>query len=93
VAEAAVIGVPDKIKGEAAKAFIILHQGFSASDELILELQKHMRKELGPVAVIKGVEFRETLPRTKSGKILRRLLKSQETGEAPGDLSMLDDTE
>ena len=93
VAEAAVIGVPDKIKGEAAKAFVILNQDFSASDELVLELQKHMRKELGPVAVIKGVEFRETLPRTKSGKILRRVLKSEETGEEPGDLSMLDDAE
>jgi len=52
-----------------------------------------MRKELGPVAVIKGVEFRETLPRTKSGKIMRRVLKAEETGQAQGDLSMLDDAE
>lgn len=75
VAEAAVVGVPDKIKGEAAKAFIILNPGFTGSDELMVELQKHMRKELGPVAAIKSVEFRESLPRTKSGKILRRVLK------------------
>ncbi|MDP3428166.1 MAG: AMP-binding protein, partial [Humidesulfovibrio sp.] len=93
VAEAAIIGVPDKIKGEAAKAFIILIQGAEGSDDLILDLKHHMRKELGPVAVIKSIEFRTTLPRTRSGKILRRLLRAEELGEAPGDLSMLDDTE
>jgi acetyl-CoA synthetase len=93
VAEAAIIGVPDKIKGEAAKAFIILIQGAEGSDDLILDLKHHMRKELGPVAVIKSIEFRTTLPRTRSGKILRRVLKAEELGEAPGDLSMLDDTE
>ncbi len=93
VAEAAIIGVPDKIKGEAAKAFIILNDGFPASDELLVELKKHMRKELGPVAVIKGIEFRTSLPRTKSGKILRRVLKAEETGQAPGDLSMLEDAD
>jgi len=93
VAEAAIIGVPDKIKGEAAKAFIILIQGAEPSDDLILDLKHHMRKELGPVAVIKSIEFRTTLPRTRSGKIMRRLLKAEETGEAPGDLSMLDDME
>ena len=91
VAEAAVIGVPDKIKGEAAKAFIILNPGFAGTVDLMVELQQHMRKELGPVAAIKSVEFREDLPRTKSGKILRRLLKSRETGEDPGDVSMLDE--
>jgi len=93
VAEAAVIGVPDKIKGEAAKAFVILNPGYAPSDELILELKKHMRKELGPVAVIKSVEFREALPRTKSGKILRRVLKAAELNLDPGDLSMLDEAE
>ena len=93
VAEAAIIGVPDKIKGEAAKAFIILIQDAQPSDDLILDLKHHMRKELGPVAVIKSIEFRTTLPRTRSGKILRRVLKAEELGEAPGDLSMLDDTE
>jgi acetyl-CoA synthetase len=92
VAEAAVIGVPDKIKGEAAKAFILLNPDFAPSDELILELKKHMRKELGPVAVIKSVEFRAELPRTKSGKLLRRVLKAGELGLDPGDLSMLDAT-
>ncbi len=93
VAEAAVIGVPDKIKGEAAKAFILLNPDFKPSDELILELKHHMRKELGPVAVIKSVEFRDTLPRTRSGKILRRVLRAEELGQEPGDLSMLDEAE
>ena len=85
--------MPCPIKGEAAKAFIILVQGADPSDDLILDLKHHMRKELGPVAVIKSIEFRSTLPRTRSGKILRRVLKAEESGEAPGDLSMLDDAE
>jgi len=93
VAEAAIIGVPDKIKGETAKAFVILNDTHQPSDELIVELTKHMRKELGPVAVLKGVEFRTSLPRTKSGKILRRVLKAEETGQDQGDLSMLEDAE
>ncbi|EPR43354.1 acetate/CoA ligase [Desulfovibrio sp. X2] len=91
VAEAAVIGVPDKIKGELAKAFVILREGFEESDELARELREHMRRELGPVAELKGVKFRADLPKTKSGKIMRRLLKAEELGTEPGDVSMLDD--
>lgn len=89
VSEAAVVGVPDKIKGEAAKAFIVLNPGFSGADELVKDLKRHMRNELGPVAVIKSVEFCETLPRTRSGKIMRRVLKARELGVDPGDLTML----
>ncbi len=91
VAEAAVVGVPDKIRGEAAKAFIVLVEGRKGSTELMVELQNHVRRELGPVVVIKSVEFRESLPKTRSGKILRRVLKCAETGADPGDLSTLDD--
>jgi len=93
VAEAAVIGVPDKIKGEVAKAFVTLSSEYTVDDpdELIKNLKSHVRSELGPVAVIKGIEFRETLPKTRSGKIMRRVLKAQEMGEDVGDTSTLED--
>ncbi len=95
VTEAAVIGVPDKIKGEVAKAFVILGEGWEAdyenSDELIAALQSHVRRELGPVAVVRSIEFRNTLPRTRSGKIMRRILKAEELGQDVGDTSTLED--
>jgi len=91
VAEAAVIGVPDKIKGEIAKAFVTLRKGFEESEELGKELKDHMRRELGPVAELKSVKFRADLPKTKSGKILRRVLKAEELGTDPGDVSMLEE--
>jgi acetyl-CoA synthetase len=87
VNEVAVIGVPDKIKGEAAKAFVILNNDFTPDDAMVKELKRTVRNELGPVAVIKSVEFRETLPRTRSGKIMRRVLKSEEMGNEIGDLT------
>jgi acetyl-CoA synthetase len=83
VADAAVIGIPDKIKGEVAKAFIVLQREFAALDdhnEIIRMLKSHIRKEVGPVAVIRSVEFVEALPRTSSGKIVRRVLKAREAG-------------
>jgi acetyl-CoA synthetase len=83
VAEAAVIGIPDKIKGEVAKAYIVLQAEFAALDdrnEIIRMLKTHIRKEVGPVAVIRSMEFVETLPRTSSGKIARRVLKAREAG-------------
>ncbi|RQD77528.1 acetate--CoA ligase [Desulfonatronospira sp. MSAO_Bac3] len=93
VSEAAVIGVPDKIKGEVAKAFVTLSAEYTVDDpdELIKTLKSHVRSELGPVAVIKGIEFRDTLPKTRSGKIMRRVLKAQELGEDVGDTSTLED--
>ncbi|QJB55838.1 acetate--CoA ligase [Pseudodesulfovibrio sp. zrk46] len=90
VSECAVIGVPDKIKGEAAKAFIHLNHGFDPDDELIKDLKKTIRNELGPVAVIKSIEFRDKLPKTRSGKIMRRVLKAEELGHEIGDLTGLD---
>jgi acetyl-CoA synthetase len=93
VNEAAVIGVPDKIKGEVGKAFVILNQGwekdYDDSEELQRRLIEHVRRELGPVAVVKSIEFRDDLPKTRSGKIMRRVLKAEETGEDLGDLSTL----
>ena len=93
VAEAAVIGVPDKIKGEVAKAFVILNAGYEVTDpdKLITELKSHVRSELGPVAVIKSIEFKDKLPKTRSGKIMRRILRAQELGEEIGDTSTLED--
>ncbi len=91
VAEAAVIGIPDKIKGEVAKGFVILNKNFEPGNMLIKELIGHMRRELGPVAVIKTIEFVDSLPRTRSGKIVRRILKAQELGQEVGDTSTLDD--
>ena len=91
VAEAAVIGVPDEIRGEAAKGYVVLRHGHAPGEALRDELVAHIRDELGPVAVIADVEFREGLPRTRSGKILRRVLKAETLGQDPGDLSVLED--
>ncbi|MDD4952194.1 MAG: acetate--CoA ligase, partial [Desulfovibrionaceae bacterium] len=90
VSEAAVIGVPDRIKGEVAKAFILLNPGIEPSDDLNKELKRHIKNELGPVAVVKSIEFRDSLPRTRSGKIMRRVLKAQELGQDVGDLTTLE---
>jgi len=67
VSEAGVIGKPDEIKGEVAKAFVILKHGEKRSDELAVDLQKHVRKELGPIAVVSEIEFVDKLPKTRSG--------------------------
>ncbi|WP_319508847.1 acetate--CoA ligase [uncultured Methanolobus sp.] len=91
VAEAAVIGKPDPLKGDSIKAFIILRMGFNASDKLKLELLYHVRMNLGPIAMPSEIEFVESLPKTRSGKIMRRLLKAQELGQDPGDISTLED--
>jgi len=89
VVEAGAIGVPDPIKGEVIKAFVILKQGVKGSDALKLELGKCVRKEIGPIAVIKDIEFVDKLPKTRSGKIMRRVLKAKELGLPLGDTSSL----
>jgi acetyl-CoA synthetase len=91
VAEAAAIGVPDKIRGEVAKAFIVLNPDIKPSNELVKSLMEHLRRELGPVAVVNSFSFPDKLPKTRSGKIMRRILKAQELGEAIGDTSTLED--
>jgi acetyl-CoA synthetase len=90
VAEAAAVGVPDALKGEAIKCFVQLRAGHEASDALAAALVDHVRRELGPIATPAGVAFLETLPKTRSGKVLRRYLKARELGADPGDLSTLD---
>ncbi|PJA53083.1 hypothetical protein COU86_03140 [Candidatus Roizmanbacteria bacterium CG10_big_fil_rev_8_21_14_0_10_36_26] len=90
VAEAAVIGKPDEIKGEKIKAFVILKQGFSPSDELKKELVQQVRKMIGPIATPDEIEFVDKLPKTRSGKIMRRVLKAQELSQPLGDTSTLE---
>ena len=89
VVEAGVIGVPDPIKGEVIVAFIILNQKAKPSDELKLELRKQVRTGIGPLAVIKDIKFVDKLPKTRSGKIMRRVLKAKELGLPLGDTSSL----
>jgi acetyl-CoA synthetase len=91
VVEAAAIGLPDPVKGEVIKAFVVLHPGHEAGDALRANLNAHVRRELGPIAVPEAIAFVEKLPKTRSGKIVRRLLKAQELGHDPGDLSTLEE--
>jgi acetyl-CoA synthetase len=92
VAEAGVIGKPNPMAGEIVKAFISLKPGFEAGEPLARELLGHARKRLGPAVAPKEIAFRPTLPRTRSGKIMRRLLRARELGLPEGDLSTLEDT-
>ena len=91
VAEAAVIGKPDAVKGNLIKAFVILRLGHEPSDRLKNELLYHVRITLGPIAMPSEIEFVTSLPKTRSGKIMRRVLKAKEMGMDPGDISTLED--
>ena len=90
VAEAAVIGVPDDLKGNAILAYCILNAGLTGDDALERELKDHVRHEVGPIAIPSHIEFVASLPKTRSGKIMRRLLKAQATGQPIGDTSTLE---
>ncbi len=91
VAEAGVIGVPHPVAGEIVKAFVELKPGYAASDELRAELLAHARKKLGPAVAPREIAFATDLPRTRSGKIMRRLLRARELGLAEGDTSTLEE--
>jgi acetyl-CoA synthetase len=91
VAEAAVIGKPDPVVGEMVKGFVALHPGYEPSEDLRLEILGHARKRLGSVAAPKEIDILDDLPKTKSGKTLRRLLKARELGTPEGDLSTLEE--
>jgi len=89
--EAGVVGVPDEIKGEAIVAYVVLRAGYTASDDLAKEFIDHVRHELGPIATPSAIRFTAKLPKTRSGKIMRRLLKAQETGQELGDVTTLEE--
>ena len=93
VAEAGVIGKPDPTAGEIVKAFVALKPGFAADEALRKELLGFARKRLGAAVAPKEIDFRENLPKTRSGKIMRRLLKARELGLPEGDLSTLESDE
>lgn len=90
VAEAAVIGKPDPTVGELVKAFVTLKDGFAADEALRLEVLGHARKRLGAAVAPKEIEFVDALPHTRSGKIMRRLLKARELGLPEGDTSTVE---
>jgi acetyl-CoA synthetase len=90
VAEAAAIGKPDQVKGERVKVFIILKNGVEPSDELASELKLHVRTVVGPLATPDELEFVPSLPKTRSGKIMRRVVRARELGEPVGDVTTLE---
>ena len=92
VAEAAVVGKPDELKGEEVVAFVTLEGTYQASEELSKELKKHVVKEIGAIARPGEIRFTDALPKTRSGKIMRRLLRNLAAGqEVSGDTSTLED--
>jgi acetyl-CoA synthetase len=91
VTEAGVTGRPDELRGEVITAFVVLKQGFQSSEELQKELLSTVRSELGPVAVIGEINFVSTLPKTRSGKIMRRVLRAVTLDREPGDVSTIED--
>jgi acetyl-CoA synthetase len=91
VAEAAVIGIPDELRGNVIHAFCILNAGLNGDKELEDALKLHVRHEVGPIAVPTSIVFVNDLPKTRSGKIMRRLLRAQLLGQPVGDTSTLAD--
>ncbi len=91
VVEAAVIPLPHNIKGNAIHAFVVLKDGYSASRELETELKNHVSSEMGPIAKPDEILFTVALPKTRSGKIMRRVLKARALGQDEGDLSTLEE--
>ena len=92
VAEAAVVGRPDDLKGSAIVAFVTLEGGRTGTDELKTELRNHVGKEIGAIAKPDDIRFTDTLPKTRSGKIMRRLLRELAAGgKVSGDTTTLED--
>jgi acetyl-CoA synthetase len=91
VAEAAAIGLPHELKGNAIHAYVILKAGVEKSDKLAEELRNHVGHEIGPIAKPDTITFLDSLPKTRSGKIMRRLLRARALGLPEGDVSTLEE--
>jgi acetyl-CoA synthetase len=91
VAEAAAIGLPHEVKGQGIHTFVLLRAGYAPSAELAEELRQHVATHMGPIARPEEVKFVDKLPKTRSGKIMRRLLKARAQGLPEGDISTLED--
>jgi acetyl-CoA synthetase len=91
VAEAAAIGLPYEVKGNSIHTYVILRTGFDPSDSLKEELRNHLGHEIGPIAKPESITFVDNLPKTRSGKIMRRLLKTRAQGLPDGDITTLED--
>jgi acetyl-CoA synthetase len=91
VVEAAAIGLPHEVKGNAIYAYVILKTGIEKSEKLIEELRQHVSHEMGPIAKPEHIEFVESLPKTRSGKIMRRVLKARALGQEPKDIMTLEE--
>ena len=91
ITEAAVAGKPDKVKGESIVVFCVVHKNYTPSEDLKNELKIHVRKEIGPVATPDGFHFVNMLPKTRSGKIMRRVVKAVASGSEIGDVTTLED--
>ncbi len=91
VAEAAVVGKPHEIKGQAIVAFVVLREGVEPTPELREELRRHVAAEIGPIAKPDEIHFVSMLPKTRSGKIMRRIMRALEEGREIGDITTLED--
>ena len=91
VAEAAAIGLPHEIKGNAIYTYVILKTGIEKSEKLVEELRHHVSHEMGPIAKPEHIEFVDSLPKTRSGKIMRRVLKARALGQEPKDIMTLEE--
>ncbi|UCD18555.1 MAG: AMP-binding protein, partial [Candidatus Zixiibacteriota bacterium] len=91
VAESAAVGKPDPINMEVVKVFVALKAGYESDDDMELEIMNFVRKKLSPLAMPQEIEFVRSLPKTRSGKIMRRVLRAREWNEPVGDISTLED--
>ncbi len=91
VAEAAVVGKPDQLKGQVLVAYVVLKTGNTRSEDLKDELKKHVRKEIGPIAAPETIYITDKLPKTRSGKIMRRVIRALVSGQEIGDTTTLED--